>query len=199
MSDVRLTVPISEKDVRALKVGDRVRLTGTVVTARDRAHRYLVEEATPDALPFDLAGGVVYHCGPITQRRTDGGYDLVAAGPTTSARMNVYVPRLIEKFGVRAIIGKGGMDAATLDALARCGAVYLSAVGGAAQVLARAVVEVVAGFKVDAFGPPEGMWVLRVKDFPAVVTMDAHGGSLHDAVCETSAAQLARLCRGHTG
>jgi len=196
MSEVKLTVPLTESDVRALHVGDRVSLSGTIVTARDRAHRFLVEEASVDELPFDLVGGVIYHCGPMTRKRKDGGYDLIAAGPTTSARMNLYVPRLLERFGIRAIIGKGGMDDAALAAFETSGAVYLSAVGGAAQVLARTVQEVVDGFKVDTFGAPEGMWILRVKSFPATVTMDTHGRSLHQEVRDASEAHVSHLCRG---
>ena len=190
MSEVELTTPLSEKDVRALNVGDRVSLTGQIVTARDRAHRFLVEEATPEELPFDLAGGVIYHCGPITKKRPDGSYELIAAGPTTSARMAIYLPDLLRKFPVRAVIGKGGMDASTLDALQKHGAVYLSAVGGAAQVLAEAVEKVEFGFKTDHFGAPEGMWVLRVVEFPTVVTMDARGRSLHEEVERSSRRQL---------
>ena len=190
MYEVPLKAPLSGDDVRKLKVGDRVLLSGVIVTARDRAHRYLVEEAKPSELPFDLAGGVIYHCGPIIRKRRDGTFELIAAGPTTSARMNRYVPALLRTLGVRAVIGKGGMDKGVLDACAECGAVYLSAVGGAAQVLARAVQQVEYGFKAEEFGAPEGMWVLLVKDFPAVVTMDSHGRSLHDDVRETSERRL---------
>ena len=190
MNEVPLTVPLSDEDVTKLKVGDRVLLSGVIVTARDRAHRYLVEEAKPSELPFDLAGGVIYHCGPITRKRDDGTFELIAAGPTTSTRMNRYVPALLRKWSVRAVIGKGGMDKGVLDACAECGAVYLSAVGGAAQVLARSVEKVECGFMVDEFGPPEGMWVFRVKDFPAVVTMDSHGHNLHDDVRDASERKL---------
>ena len=192
MSDIRLTTPVSERDARALKVGDRVLLSGLVVTARDRAHRWLVEEAKAGDLPFALEGGVIYHCGPIV-RRVESGWELVAAGPTTSERMNIYVPRLIEKFGVRAILGKGGMSRDVLDALATSGAVYLSAVGGAAQVLAAKVVRVTGVLKVEEFGIPEALWSFEVRDFPVVVTMDSHGGSLHDAGARESESRLRRL------
>ena len=195
MREVNLNVPLSEADVRALEVGTPVRITGRIVTARDRAHRFLVEEARPDELPFDLAGGIVYHCGPIVRGPMTEGCELIAAGPTTSARMNVYVPRLLSKFGVRAIIGKGGMDEGVADALREFGAVYLSAVGGAAQVLARAVERVEQGFKVQDFGDPEGMWVLRVKNFPAVVTMDARGRSLHRQLEDTSRRRMTEILR----
>lgn len=190
MSEAKLRTPLTEEDVRALEVGDRVLLSGMLVTARDRAHRYLVEEASPDELPFDLSGGVIYHCGPITKKRGDGGYDLVAAGPTTSARMNLYMPALLGKFGVRAVIGKGGMDADVLAAMKESGAVYLLAVGGAALVLADAVTKVAGAFKEKEFGGPEGMWLLEVEDLPVVVTMDAHGHSLHEDVERASRRQV---------
>jgi len=193
MREVKLTTPLAEEDVRTLDVGVRVLLSGEVVTARDRAHRYLAREASPGELPFDLTGGVLYHCGPFVSEREDGTFELVAAGPTTSARMNIYVPDILRKFGVRAIIGKGGMDARVLAALKELGAVYLAAVGGAAQVLAAAVTEVTCGFKADVFGAPEGMWVLRVTEFPAVVTMDAHGRSLHEEVEAASKRRLEKM------
>jgi fumarate hydratase class I len=193
MNSIRLATPLSEEAVRALKAGDRVLLSGMVVTARDRAHRYLVEEATAKDLPFNLAGGVIYHCGPITQKKADGAYELFAAGPTTSARMNPYLAGVLEKYTVRAVIGKGGMDAAALAAMKRFGAVYLHAVGGAAQVLASAVRKVHAGFKAEEFGAPEGLWLLEVEDFPAVVTMDTHGHSLHEDVAAASAKALKGL------
>lgn len=193
MNEIRLNTPLSHEDVTRLKVGDRVLVSGRIVTARDRAHRWLVEEATPAQLPFDLAGGIIYHCGPVVRSTDAGGFEVVAAGPTTSARMNPYTPALIGKFAVRAIIGKGGMDDAVLDAMTRFGAVFLSAVGGAAVTLAGRVVGVEGSFKTDEFGSPEGMWVLRVEDFPAIVTMDAHGRSLHREVEAASRARLERL------
>lgn len=193
MNEVKLNVPLSEETVRRLAAGDRVLVSGEIVTARDRAHRWLVEEATPGELPFQLAGGVVYHAGPLVRRRADGTWEVLACGPTTSSRMNIYTPPLLKKFGVRAVIGKGGMDAETLAALASAGAVYLCAVGGAAQVLAAAVRTVKLAFKLDDFGGPEAMWVFDVRDFPAVVTMDSRGHSLHDDLERASAARLATL------
>ena len=130
-----LNTPISEKDVLALKLGDRVSLSGTVVTARDRAHRYLLNRPETETLPFQLTDGVIYHCGPLVrQDRTC--FEVVSAGPTTSARMNPYTPKLLERYHPRAIIGKGGMDEDVLAALKQFGAVYLSAVGGAGGVIA---------------------------------------------------------------
>jgi fumarate hydratase class I len=193
MNEVKLNVPLAEKAVRSLRAGDRVLVSGEVVTARDRAHRWLVEEATPGALPFKLSGGVIYHSGPLTRRRGDGSWEMLACGPTTSSRMNIYVPALLRKFGVRAFIGKGGMDTEVLAALRVSGAVYLSAVGGAAQVLAAVVRGVELGFKLEEFGAPEAMWVLEVRDFPAVVTMDTNGHSLHEEIEKSSRGRLETL------
>ena len=193
MNEVTLNVPLSEETVRRLAVGDRVLVSGEIVTARDRAHRFLVEEVAPGSLPFKLSGGVIYHAGPLARRRADGSWEVLACGPTTSSRMNIYTPLLLKNFGVRAVIGKGGMDAETLAALASAGAVYLSAVGGAAQVLAAAVRSVKLAFRLEDFGGPEAMWVFNVRDFPAVVTMDSRGHSLHDDLERASGRHLATL------
>lgn len=195
MADYDLSTPLNEADVRALRVGDTVRLTGTIFTARDRAHKYLIEEAQPETLEFSLNGGVLYHCGPLV-RQKDKSFELVVAGPTTSNRMNPYEPQVIEKYGVRAIIGKGGMDDQTLLALERCGCVYLSAVSGAAVVLAQYVTRILNAYKLKEFGMPECFWELDAKDFPTVVTMDAHGGSIHRVVEEASARRLKELLSG---
>ena len=192
MSCSALQVPLKTEQVLALKLGQAVRLSGIVVTARDRAHSYLIDRPESDALPFQLTDGAVYHCGPLI-RLDDSVSEVVSAGPTTSARMNSYTPRLIERYRPRAIIGKGGMDDAVLNALERFGAVYLSAVGGAGGVMARSVVEVIGHHKLSEFGSPEAMWMLRVKDFPTVVTMDAHGNSLHAQVRQNSERALGKL------
>ncbi len=194
MREVRLTTPISEGQIRVLHVGDRVLVSGVVVTARDRAHRWLIDEATPADLPAPLAGGVIFHCGPIVRPR-EGGWELVAAGPTTSERMNAQVPQVLRKFGVRAVIGKGGMNRDVLDALRASGAVYLSAVGGAAQVLASKVVRVAGVAKLEEFGIPEALWALEVKDFPTLVTMDSHGRSLHEEAAKASRVRLESLLK----
>ena len=165
-----------------------------IVTARDLAHRWLVDEAQPGDLPVSLEGGVIFHCGPIV-RKGPAGWELIAAGPTTSERMNAAVPKVIEKFGVRAIVGKGGMDHTVLAALQASGAVYLSAVGGAAQVLASKVTRVAGVVKLEEFGVPEALWVLEVKDFPALVTMDTHGRSLHDKTSAASREQLQKMLK----
>lgn len=192
MSEVKLHTPLSESDIRALRLGDTVRLTGSVFTARDRAHKYLVEEATPETLDFDLRGGALYHCGPLI-RKLETGFELVVAGPTTSNRMNPYEPDVIARYGVRAIIGKGGMGGRTLEALKRHGCVYLSAVSGAAVVLARYVSRIRNAYKLEEFGMPECFWEFEVTEFPTIVTMDTHGGSIHTRVEELSEKRLEEL------
>jgi len=192
MAEHKLTTPLSEGDVRALELGDTVKLSGSIYTARDRAHKYLIEEATPETLDFDLSGGVLYHCGPLV-RKTGEGYELVVAGPTTSNRMNPYQPEVIAGYGVRAIIGKGGMDDRTLEALQRYGCVYLSAVSGAAVVLARRVKRIGAVYKLEEFGMPECFWEFEVSELSTVVTMDSRGGSIHKQVERASGERLKEL------
>ncbi len=177
-----LTTPLGEDAVRALNCGDLVFISGRIITARDAAHKYL---ASPDAkLPaqLQLNGMALYHCGPVIIGSNDAGWQVTAAGPTTSAREETYEAAVIEKYRIRAIIGKGGMGAHTLDACRKCGCVYLSAVGGAAQVLANAVTKVAGVYFREEFGSPEAMWLLDVIDFPAIVTMDSHGNDLHAAI-----------------
>ncbi len=201
----RLTVPISEKDIRKLHIGDQVLLSGVIFTGRDAAHKYMketfiatggrapeAERATYDVLRKGLAGGVVYHCGPVVRKRPDGKYEFVAAGPTTSIREEPYQAAVIEHFGLRAVIGKGGMGEKTLEACHKHGAVYLHAIGGAATLIAESVKEVVAVHKLE-FGVPEAFWQIRVEDFPCVVTMDTHEQSLHEKVEKTSKKKLKEL------
>jgi fumarate hydratase class I len=185
--EVVLTAPFSEAEIRALKVGDVVLLNGRMYTGRDSVHAYL----TKHEAPVDLRGAALYHCGPVCVKDGDT-WIMKAAGPTTSIREEPYQAEVIRKFGVRAIIGKGGMGAKTLEALKECGAVYLSAIGGAAQFYARCT-ERVDGVSLLDFGVPEAMWHMRVKDFPAIVTMDAAGNSLHKDVEAASAVELAAL------
>jgi fumarate hydratase class I len=185
--EVVLTTPLTEEQVRALKVGDVVLLNGEMYTGRDAVHTYLVKNAPP----VDLHGAVLYHCGPVMLKQ-DEGWVTRAAGPTTSIREEPYQGEVIRRTGLRAVIGKGGMGAQTLAALEECGAVYLHAIGGAAQVYARAI-EKVLGVYLMEFGIPEAMWRLRVKDFPTIVTMDAHGHSLHAEVEKATAEALAGL------
>lgn len=184
---VRLQTPLREEDVRGLKAGDMVLLSGLVYTGRDEVHKYLHQG---NELPV-LQGGVIYHCGPVVLEEA-GGYRIVAAGPTTSIREEPYQAGVIAKYGVRAVIGKGGMGAKTLEACRQHGCVYLHAIGGAAQIYARCI-EGVEGVDLKQFGSPEAVWHLRVKDFPAVVTMDAHGRSLHQEVQDASKGQLAAV------
>ena len=186
-----LQLPLTEEDVRGLALGDAVSLTGTIFTARDAAHKYLVENPDFSRIP-DIRGSVLYHCGPVIIQQ-DGKYIVTAAGPTTSIREEPYMAAVIEKYGIRAIIGKGGMGSATAEACRRFGCVYLSAVGGAAQVLASCVKEVPSVSMLEEFGAPEAIWQLNVVDFPAVVTMDATGASLHQQVKARSEAQLAAI------
>lgn len=198
MATVRLQTPLDEALVRSLRIGDQVLLSGRIHTARDAAHKYLASEGTsPATLPagLELQGGVLYHCGPVMVRDDGGSWRVTAAGPTTSAREEPYQGEVLRRYGVRAIIGKGGMGNATRRALAECGAVYLSAVGGAAQVLAASVQRVEDVYFLEEFGSPEAMWSLFVHDFPAVVTMDSTGESLHDRVLSQSSAIAEILLR----
>jgi fumarate hydratase, class I len=187
---VRLQTPLTEEAVRGLRAGDMVLLSGTVFTGRDEVHKYLHKGGD---LPV-LQGGVIYHCGPVVLEE-NGTYRVMAAGPTTSIREEPYQADVIKRFGVRAVIGKGGMGPKTLEACRRDGCVYLHAIGGAAQIYARCVEGVDAVF-LKQFGSPEAVWQLRVKDFPAVVTMDSHGRSLHAEVADASKGRLAGVLAG---
>ncbi|MCH8966843.1 MAG: fumarate hydratase C-terminal domain-containing protein [Planctomycetes bacterium] len=188
----KLTTPISEEQIRALRVGDQVLLNGVIFTGRDAAHKYMIEnfirgecpeseKETYEVLKKGLADSVIYHCGPVVRKGDDGKYEFIAAGPTTSMREESYQAEVIEHFGVRAVIGKGGMGDKTLSACKEHGAVYLHAIGGAAVVAAQRVTEVLNVYKLD-LGLSEAFWEIRVEDFPSVVTMDSHGQSLHDKV-----------------
>jgi fumarate hydratase, class I len=185
--EVVLEGPLTEATVRALKVGDVVLVRGEMYTGRDAVHAHLMKNAPP----FDLNGAVLYHCGPVMLQE-GGKWTVKAAGPTTSIREEPYQADVIRRYGVRAVIGKGGMGAKTSAALKEFGAVYLNAIGGAAQYYARTVKEVV-DVKLLDFGVPEAMWRLRVEGFPAIVTMDAAGSSLHADVERATAAELEEL------
>jgi fumarate hydratase subunit beta len=177
---IKLEIPIPEEKIRALKVGDTVLLSGLVVTARDAGHKLMVEER-PRFLDDLLRGGVIYHCGPVVKKAGER-WSFVAAGPTTSSREEPYQAKVIESYTVRGVIGKGGMGEATKEACRRFGAVYFHAVGGCGTAIARAVREVVAVHKLEEFGTPEAFWVIRVEDFPVIVTIDSHGNSVHEQV-----------------
>ena len=185
--EVVLRAPLSEADVRQLKVGDVVLVSGRMYTGRDAVHAHLMKHEPP----VDLNGSVLYHCGPVVVKH-DSGWRITAAGPTTSIREEPYQGEIIKRYGVRVVIGKGGMGAKTLAALGEHGAVYLNAIGGAAQFYARTITSV-DGVSLLDFGTPEAMWHLTVEDFPAIVTMDAHGGSLHRDIEQESGAHLATI------
>ena len=177
---IKLQLPLTEEDVRQLKVGDEVALNGIMVTGRDAVHTWLIDES-PDELRELLDGTVIYHCGPVVAKEGDE-WKFVAAGPTTSIREEPYQGDVIKNYKLRGVIGKGGMGGKTLAALQEFGAVYLHAIGGAATLLAKSVTKVKDVIKLEEFGVPEAIWVLDVKDFPCVVTMDSHGNSLHDKI-----------------
>jgi fumarate hydratase class I len=185
--EVALRAPLTEDAVRALKVGDVVMVSGPMFTGRDAVHAYLMKHEPP----VDLRGSVLYHCGPVVVKEGDG-WRVTAAGPTTSIREEPYQGEIIKRYGVRAVVGKGGMGAKTLAALKEHGAVYLNAIGGAAQFYARSIKKV-DGVSLLDFGTPEAMWHLTVEEFPAIVTMDAHGNSLHKDIEQDSGAHLAAL------
>jgi fumarate hydratase, class I len=186
--EIVLNSPLSEADARKLKVGDLVLIQGDMFTGRDSVHAHLMKNPAP----VDLSGAVIYHCGPVVLK--DGsGWKMMAAGPTTSIREEPYQAEVIRRFGIRAVVGKGGMGAKTLAGLKETGAVYLNAIGGAAQYYAQRCIKRVKGVHWMEFGIPEAMWHLEVEAFPAVVTMDAHGNSLHADVEKASAAILSKL------
>ena len=187
-----LKLPVAEDTIRGLKVGDFVELTGRMITGRDAAHKWLMDAHREDVAPF-MENSVIYHCGPVVAENEDGTYDFVAAGPTTSIREEPYQADVIGRYGLRGVIGKGGMGAKTLAGLGEHGAVYLHAVGGAAQVLARAIPRVERVFMLSEFGVPEALWVIEVDRFPVMVTMDSHGRSLHAEVEERTQAKLREL------
>jgi fumarate hydratase class I len=185
--EIILRTPLTEEAVRALKVGDVVLIQGEIFTGRDAVHAWLMKNEPP----VNLNGAIIYHCGPVMLKEGDR-WITKAAGPTTSSREEPYQGEIIRRYGVRGVIGKGGMGARTAAAMKECGAVYLHAIGGAAQFYARAV-EKVLGVYLMEFGIPEAMWHLQVKDFLTIVTMDAHGNSLHADLEEQSARVLAEL------
>jgi fumarate hydratase class I len=191
----KLTLPLDEGQIRSLHVGDPILLSGVMLTGRDTAHTYFLDQLVQDPLPASeaevgkavrevLAGGAIYHCGPVV-RKLNGSWEFVAAGPTTSIREEPYEADVIKHFGVRVVIGKGGMGKKTLAACQEHGAVYLHAIGGAATLIAESVKKVETVYKLE-FGVPEALWRIRVEDFPGVVTMDAHGESIHEKIDEVS-------------
>ena len=202
---IKINLPISDEVIRGLKVSDSVLLSGVMITGRDAVHKWLIDtfihktrQPSGDdlevyqALKPMLNGGLIYHCGPVVGGLDTKQYRFVAAGPTTSIREEPYQGDVMRHFNLKGVIGKGGMAAKTLEACQEVPGVYFHAIGGAASLIAESVKHVLGVYKLD-FGVPEAIWVIEVEDFPAVVTMDAHGNSLHAAVREQSRAVLDRL------
>ena len=188
----QLTAPFTEEKVRSLKVGDRVEITGMILTGRDAVHKWLNDGNEPPVGEVDLKNSIIYHCGPVVMEK-NGKYVATAAGPTTSIREEPYQAGIIEKYALKAVIGKGGMGQKTADACKKFGCVYLHAIGGAAQVLAEKIVSIEGVYGLEKFGSPEAIWKLKVEKFPVVVTIDAHGNSLHKEVEAHSSEMLAKL------
>ncbi|MDR2883570.1 MAG: FumA C-terminus/TtdB family hydratase beta subunit [Deferribacteraceae bacterium] len=182
---LKLTTPISAETINSLNAGDRVLLSGRIITARDAAHKLMVEKR-PDFLRPYLKESVIYHCGPIVSKNEDGTWKFVSAGPTTSSREEPYEADVMEEYNVRGIIGKGGMGQKTMDGLTKSGAVYLHAIGGSGALTAQRVKKVETVLMLEELGSPEAFWVIEVEDFPLVVTMDSKGKSLHKEVAERS-------------
>jgi fumarate hydratase class I len=201
----QVSIPINDETILDLNVGDPVLLSGVMVTGRDTAHKWMVEtfiKGTRQPQDDDLQvyqaikplleGGVIYHCGPVVAGLETREYKFVAAGPTTSTREEPYQGDVMGHFNLKGVIGKGGMGPKTLAACQQVPGVYFHAVGGAASLIAQSVAAVKTVYKYE-FGVPEAMWVIRVEDFPAVVTMDAHGNSLHAEVADKSQSVLQEL------
>ena len=185
----KIVLPADEKTIRSLKAGDTVSISGLVITGRDRLHKWFAEGRP---LPDGFENGALYHCGPVVVRDSDG-WKALAAGPTTSVRENPYEPDFIASTGVRIVIGKGGMDSRTLEAMRRHGCIYVQAVGGAAALAASRVKRIDGVDLLDEFGAAEACWRFIMEDFPGVVAMDSHGNSLFDSVARRSAERLAAL------
>lgn len=196
-----ITMPISDETIRELKVGEPVTLTGVMVTGRDAAHKWMIDtfirKTRPpqgddlrvyDELKKLLDGSVIYHCGPVVSGLDTKDYKFVAAGPTTSIREEPYQAEVMKHFNLKGVIGKGGMGPKTLKGCQDVPFVYFHAIGGAASFIAQSVKKVLGVYKLE-FGVPEALWVIEVKDFPVVATMDAHGQSQH-AVVEAASRKI---------
>ena len=195
---IELSTPLRDETILALKVGQAVSVSGTMITARDAAHKWLVDTfirktrqpqendlQVYEELKELLPGSILYHCGPVVAGLDTKEYRFVAAGPTTSIREEPYQSEVMTHFNLKVVVGKGGMGPKTLQGCQAGPFIYLHAIGGAASYIARTVTRVRKVFKLE-FGVPEAMWVIDVQDFPAVVTMDAHGASLHAVVAADS-------------
>jgi fumarate hydratase subunit beta len=200
-----ISLPISDEVIKSLHQGDSVNLSGVMITGRDTVHKWMYDTfikktrqpAGDDlevyaALNPLLDGGIIYHCGPVVAGLDTKQYRFTAAGPTTSIREEPYQGDVMAHFNLKGVIGKGGMGAKTLAACQQVPGVYFHAIGGAASLIALTVQRVLGVYKLD-FGVPEAMWVIEVKNFPVVVTMDAHGKSLHDEVAHSSKEILDKL------
>jgi fumarate hydratase subunit beta len=185
----QLTEPFTEEKVRSLRVGDMVEISGELLTGRDAVHKWLDAGNEPPESEVRLKNSIIYHCGPVMMKKGKK-WVATAAGPTTSIREEPYQAKIIEKFSLKAVIGKGGMGEKTKIACKSFGCVYLHAVGGAAQVLAERIVSVDGVFGLEQFGSPEAIWKLKVERFPVVVTIDAHGNSLHQEIEAESSEKL---------
>jgi len=174
----RLKTPLSESDARALKVGETVYMDGIIYTGRDEVHIHALEYVEKGKkVPVDFKGSALFHCGPI-MRKVGEKWEVVAAGPTTSSRMNSLEPQFIEKFRPGAIIGKGGMSQTTVDAMKKFGCVYLAITGGAAVLAAKGIKDV-KGVEWYELGMPEAIWIMEADNFgPLTVAIDAHGNNL---------------------
>lgn len=189
-----MTTPLAHRTVMGLKAGDAVSIRGRIITAEDRAHKFLFNEMpSKKDVPFSLEDSFFYHCGPVI-KKTGEAYKTISAGPSSSIRFEIYAPLLIKKYGIKAIVGKGGMGRKTLDSLKENGAVYLQTVS-AGVFLADRIKRVVKGWKKEEFGISEAMWLLEAEDLPAIVAMDAHGNSLYDEAEKASLKNLNRLLR----
>ena len=194
-----INIPISDETIRSLHVGEPVHLSGVMVTGRDAVHKWMSETFIKKTRPPQeddlqvyeeirtyLDRGVLYHCGPVVSGIDTKQYKFVAAGPTTSTREEPYQADVMKHFNIKGVIGKGGMGAKTLQGCMDIPGVYFHAIGGAASFLAQTVQQVLGVYKLEEFGVPEAMWVIEVKNFPVVVTMDAHGESQHKTIDEQS-------------
>ena len=189
---LNIETPISENQIRDLEVGDIVYLAGTIVTARDQAHKRMVEFLEEQKrIPVDLNGLAMYHCGPIVRRSNDK-WSVIAAGPTTSMRMEEFEEKIITDLKVRLIIGKGGMGKKTEQAMRKFGAAYGAFTGGAAVLAARRIKKVTQVEWLD-LGMPEAVWVFEVEDFgPLIISIDAHGGNLFEEVRQRAQRKISR-------
>jgi fumarate hydratase subunit beta len=183
----RVQLPVGQAEVASWRVGDLITLSGVILTARDLAHRRILEAAARGAgLPFDPTGLPIFHCGPLARRGATG-WTITGLGPTTSARMESSTPAIMVRYRTPFLIGKGGMGPGTRQAIVDRGAAYLAAVGGTGALGARAVEEIVEVHWLEEVGMPDAVWILRVRNYgPLVVTIDSTGRDLHDEIAQAA-------------